>query len=122
MRLRKKEKPDWFSKADEICFPSDFGISDEDEPEGSYKVPGGRKRRNKNLKDMIWFNGILPGPVGQFCKGLCFTSVYEFRNALRDFHIRTLRIFQYHRNAPNRIIVCSRREPRDVTFISMPLS
>ncbi|XP_020181711.1 uncharacterized protein [Aegilops tauschii subsp. strangulata] len=49
------EKADWFPEADEKWFPDDYGISDEeDEPEGSYKLPSGRKRRNKKLKDMIW--------------------------------------------------------------------
>ena len=107
----KMEKPDWLPEADEKCFPGDYGISDEeDEPEGSYKLPSGRKRRNMKLKERVWFNPKLPNPEEQFCKGLCFTSVYEYRDALRDFHIRTLRNFQYHRNAPDRIIVwCSER-------------
>ena len=107
----KMEKPDWLPEADEKCFPGDYGISDEeDEPEGSYKLPSGRKRRNMKLKERVWFNPKLPNPEDQFCKGLCFTSVYEYRDALRDFHIRTLRNFQYHRNAPDRIIVwCSER-------------
>ena len=109
--VEKMEKADWFPEADEKCFPGDYGISDEeDEPEGSYKLPSGRKRRNKKLKDRIWYDHKLQGPVEQFCKGLCFITVYEFRDALRDFHIRTLRNFQYHRNAPDRIIVwCSER-------------
>ena len=51
------EKPDWLPEADEKCFPGDYGISDEeDEPEGSYKLPSGRKRRNMKLKERVWFN------------------------------------------------------------------
>ena len=107
----KKEKPDWFPEADEFCFPGDPGISDEeDEIKGAFKLPSGRKRRLKKMKERVWFNEKLPDPQEQFCKGLCFTNVYVFRDALRDFHIRTLRNFQYHRNAPDRIIVwCSER-------------
>ncbi|XP_073355565.1 uncharacterized protein [Aegilops tauschii subsp. strangulata] len=109
--VEKKEKPDWFPKADEFCFPGDPGISDEeDEIEGAFKLPSGRKRRLKKMKERVWFNEKLPDPQEQFCKGLCFTNVYVFRDALRDFHIRTLRNFQYQRNAPDRIIVwCSER-------------
>lgn len=104
--VEKKEKVDWFPEADKKRFPDDYGISDEeDEPEGSYKLPSGRKRRNKKLKDMIWYDQKLQRPVEQFCKGLCFITVYEFRDALKDFHIRTLRNFHYHRNALDRIIV-----------------
>jgi len=116
--VEKMDRADWFPEADEKCFPGDYGISDEeDEPEGSYKLPSGRKRRNKKLKDRIWYDHKLQGPVEQFCKGLCFTTVYEFRDALRDFHIRTLRNFQYHRNAPDRIIVwCSERAAQGCDF------
>ena len=109
--VQKEVKPDWFPEADEFCFPGDVGITDEEEePEGAFKLASGRKRVLKKSKDRVWFNEKLPDPHEQFCKGLCFTSVYEYRDALRDFHIRTLRNFQYHRNAPDRIIVwCSER-------------
>ena len=69
------------------------------------------------LKEWVWFDAKLPDPEELFCKGLCFTSVYEFRDALRDFHIRTLRNFQYHINALDRIIVwCSERAAQGCDF------
>ena len=35
----------------------------------------------------------------------------EFREALRNFHVRTLRNFEYHRNEPTRVIAwCSDRK------------
>ena len=98
--VQKEVKPDWFPEEDEFCFPGDVGISDEEEePDGAFKLASGRKRVLKKSKDRVWFNEKLPDPHEQFCKGLCFTTVYEVRDALRDFHIRTLRNFQYHRNA-----------------------
>ena len=75
----------------------------------------------KKSKDRVWFNEKLPDPHEQFCKGLCFTTVYEFRDALRDFHIRTLRNFQYHRNALIGLLFGAQREPMDVIFISVHL-
>lgn len=101
--------PDWVSEADEFCFPGDFGISDEeDETEGAYKLPSGRKRRPNKVKYRVWFDESLPDAHEQLCKGLCFKHVYQFKEALRDFHIRTSRNFQYHRNTPSRITVwCS---------------
>ena len=38
-------------------------------------------------------------------------NVVEFREALRNFHVRTLRNFEYHKNEPTRVIAwCSDRK------------
>ena len=94
---------DFVPEDDEFCFPGDDGIShsDEDVP----VLPSGRKRRLKKKKERKWYDPAAPGAHEQLCKDLCFTYVYEFRNALRDYHVRTLRNFEYHRNDPLRIIV-----------------
>ncbi|KAE8791701.1 hypothetical protein D1007_33832 [Hordeum vulgare] len=98
---------DFVSKHDEYCFPGDVGISDS---EGEVPtLPSGRKRRLKKKKkkkmERKWYDPVLPDAHEQLCRGLCFTNVYEFRKALRNYHVRTLRNFQYHRNEPTRIIV-----------------
>ncbi|XP_020147897.1 uncharacterized protein [Aegilops tauschii subsp. strangulata] len=94
---------DFVTEPDEYCFPGDVGISDSD---GEVpRLPSGRKRRLKKKKERKLYDPNLPDAPKQLCKDLCFTNVYEFRKALRNFHVRTLRNFQYHRNEPTRIIV-----------------
>ena len=69
------------------------------------------KISKKKMKERVYFDPSIPNSHLLLCKSLCFDSVYQFREALRDFHIRTLRSFHYHRNTPTRIIVwCSQRE------------
>ncbi|KAM3390893.1 hypothetical protein ACQJBY_012486 [Aegilops geniculata] len=69
------------------------------------------KSSKKKMKERVYFDPSIPNSHLLLCKSLCFDSVYQFREALRDFHIRTLRSFHYHRSTPTRIIVwCSQRE------------
>ena len=100
---------DFVPEADEYCFPGDVGISDSDGE--TPRLPSGRKRRLKKKKERKWYDPKVPDAHEQLCKDLCFTNVYEFRKALRNFHVRTLRNFQYHRNEPSRVIVwCPERK------------
>lgn len=43
--------------------------------------------------------------LAQFCKKLCISDVYQFRRALRDYHIKLSRNFQYRRNCRDKVIV-----------------
>jgi hypothetical protein len=113
--VEKKRFEDWFPEADEFCFAGDAGISDEEE-EDEVELPYLMKKpktksSKKKMKERVYFDPSIPNSHLLLCKSLCFDSVYQFREALRDFHIRTLRSFHYHRNTPTRIIVwCSQRE------------
>src|ERR1041385_65736 len=93
---------DFVPEDDEFYFPGDDGISHSDE---DVPILLARRKRRLNKKERKWYDPAAPGAHEQLCKDLCFTNVYEFRNALRDYHIRTLRNFEYHRNTPIRIIV-----------------
>ncbi|KAE8781015.1 Protein FAR1-RELATED SEQUENCE 5 [Hordeum vulgare] len=94
---------DFVPDEDEVCFLGDVDISDSDEDVPV--LPSGRKRRLKKKKEMTLYDPLLPDAHEQLCKDLCFTNVLEFRKALRNYHVRTLRNFQYHRNEPKRVIV-----------------
>ena len=99
---------DYVPEADEYCFPGDFGISDE---EDAPRLPSGRKSRKKQKKERRWYDPSRPDAHEQFSMHLCFENVVEFREALRNFHVRTLRNFEYHRNEPTRVIAwCSERK------------
>nr|XP_040251378.1 uncharacterized protein LOC120968558 [Aegilops tauschii subsp. strangulata] len=92
--VEKKRFEDWFPEADEFCFAGDAGICDEEE-EDEVELPYLMKKpKTKSSKKKM---------------------KERFREALRDFHIRTLRSFHYHRNTPTRIIVCIRAENTKVT-------
>ena len=100
---------DYVPEADEFVFPGCDGVSeDEDLVEC---LPSGRKKRYKKKKERVWYDSSLPLAHEQLSKGLCFTTVYELRKALRNYHVRILRNFEYHRNDPQRVIVwCTQRE------------
>ena len=100
---------DFVPEADEFCFPGDEGISDEEDD--APRLPCGRKRKLKKKKERIWYDSSRPDAHEQFRIHLCFLNVVEFREALRNYHVRTLRNFEYHRNDPSRIIAwCSDRK------------
>ncbi|KAE8805879.1 MATE efflux family protein 3, chloroplastic [Hordeum vulgare] len=70
-----------------------------------------RKRRLKKKKERRWYDPSLPDTHEKFAMHLCFQNVMEFREALQNFHVRTLRNFEYHENEPNRVIAwCSDRK------------
>ncbi|KAE8816624.1 Protein FAR1-RELATED SEQUENCE 5 [Hordeum vulgare] len=100
---------DFVPEADEYCFPGDDGISDEEDYE-PIRLPS-RRRRTLNKKERIWYDTSRHDAHEQFRIYLHFENVVEFREALRNYHVRTLRNFEYHRNDPSRIIAwCSDRE------------
>ena len=43
---------------------------------------------------------------------LCFRDVYQFREALSRLHIVQVRNFHFHRNTPDRIIVCCKQKEK----------
>ncbi|XP_073352040.1 uncharacterized protein [Aegilops tauschii subsp. strangulata] len=102
--------PDFIPSDDSACFPGDYGISDSDDESG-LPLPCGRKSQAKRARTRIWYDETKPDAHDQLCLSMCFTDVYQFRRALRNFHIRILRNFQYHRNCKDRIIVhCKERD------------
>ncbi|KAE8808259.1 Protein FAR1-RELATED SEQUENCE 5 [Hordeum vulgare] len=111
--VEHKQIEDWFPEAGEFCFAGDSGMSDEEE-EDENELPyllKKAKSNKKKMKDRVWFDPSIPNSHLLLCKSLCFESVYQFKEALRDFHIRTLRSFHYHRNSLTRIIAwCSQKE------------
>lgn len=93
---------------DEYCFPGDDGIIDEEE-DAPALLPYGRKRRLKKKNERRWYDPSMSDAYEQFCKHLCFYDVTEIRYALRNYHVRTLRNFEYHGNEPSWVIVwCSK--------------
>lgn len=82
---------DFVPEADEYCFLGDVGISDSDGE--TPRLPSGRKRRLKKKKERKWYDPKAPDAHERLCKDLCFTNVYEFRKALGNYHVRTLRNF-----------------------------
>jgi hypothetical protein len=73
-------------------------------------LPSGNKRRLKKMKKRVWYDANRENAHEQFDVKLCFTDVYQFRVALRNFHIAQLRNYHLHRNTPNRIIAeCSEK-------------
>jgi hypothetical protein len=96
--------------AEEEVSPDELESSDDDGFVAKYALPSGAKRRLKKIKKRVWYDDSRADANEQFAKHLCFTDVYQFRVALRNFHIAQLRNFAYHRNTPDRIIVkCSEK-------------
>jgi hypothetical protein len=95
---------DFVPSSDEDNSPGDVGDSDDGFTK-KHKIPCGRKRKLKKLKKRVWYDPHRDDAHLQFCKKLCFKDVYEFRVALRNYHIAQLRNFAYHRNTPQSIIV-----------------
>ena len=95
--------------SDEGSMNEDMGDTDDDgHVQLSYALPSGSKRRLKKLKRRQWYDPSRSDAELQFAIKLCFKDVYEFRIALRNYHIAQLRNFGYHRNNSDRIIVhCS---------------
>ncbi|KAE8787621.1 Protein FAR1-RELATED SEQUENCE 5 [Hordeum vulgare] len=93
----------------------DFGFSDEEEVS---RLPSGRKIRLKKKKERRWYDPSLPDAHEQFAMHLCFQNVVEFREALQNFHVSTLRNIEYHRNEPTRVIAwCSHRKQGCVFYM-----
>ena len=96
---------DFLPSNDEDIESDDFCDSADDFLEKKSELASGKKRRLKKLKKRVWYDPSRANPCEQFALKLCFTDVYEFRVALRNFHIAQLRNYAFHRNAPSRIIV-----------------
>ncbi|KAM0821169.1 hypothetical protein ACQ4PT_031071 [Festuca glaucescens] len=104
---------DFVPSSDEDNSPGDVGDSDDDGFTKKHKLPCGRKRKLKKLKKRVWYDPHRADAHLQFCKKLCFKDVYEFRVALRNYHIAQLRNFAYHRNTPTSIIVTCTAKGKD---------
>ncbi|KAM0914332.1 hypothetical protein ACQ4PT_011539 [Festuca glaucescens] len=82
--------------------------SDDDVFVSNFVLPSGAKRRLKKMKKRVWYDHSKADAHEQFALKLCFRDVYQFRVALRNFHIAQLRNYAFHRNTRDRIIVeCS---------------
>ncbi|CAM0945121.1 unnamed protein product [Alopecurus aequalis] len=103
--LEDADSDDFKPSSDEDSSPSELGSSDDDGRAKKMKLTCARRRKTKKLKKRQWYDPNRADPQQQFCLKLCFKDVYEFRIALRNFHITQLRDFAYHRNTPSRIIV-----------------
>ncbi|KAE8791355.1 Protein FAR1-RELATED SEQUENCE 5 [Hordeum vulgare] len=105
--------PDFIPSNDSGIFPGDYGISDSNDEAGleGIPLPCGRKSQAKRAKPRQWYDEKRPDAREQLCLKLCFTDVYQFRKALRNYHIRILRNFHYHGNCKDMIIVwCTERD------------
>jgi hypothetical protein len=108
---------DWAPSDDE---EEDGYIKDEDD-DGfeplAFVLPKGRKSRAKKQPPRVWYDQNREIPEQQFILKLCFTDVYQFREALCRLHIVQVRNFHYHRNSPERIIVwCKEKEKYNCQF------
>ena len=70
-----------------------------------FVLPSRNKRNIKKTQKRKWYDPDIAFPEEQFDNKLCFKDVYEFRVALRNYHIAQLRNYQFHRNSPKRVIV-----------------
>ncbi|KAE8787627.1 hypothetical protein D1007_38449 [Hordeum vulgare] len=98
---------DFIPSDDSGCFRGDYGISDSNDEAGieAIPLPCGRKSQAKRDKIRKWYDETRRDAHEQLCLKLCFTDVYQFRRALRNYHIRILQNFHYHRSCKDRIIV-----------------
>jgi hypothetical protein len=105
--------------SDEESSPDEVADSDDDGFVSKFVSASGRKRRLKKMKKRVWYDENRANPHEQIGMKLCFTDVYQFRRALRTYHIAQLRNFQYWRNDSDRIIVlCPRAEDGCPFYIS----
>ena len=87
-----------------------LGFLGEEEDDGleplPFVLPNGRKSRANKQPKRVWYDETRENPEQQFRLKLCFKDVYQFRQALCQLHIAQVRNFHYHKNGPDRIIVC----------------
>ncbi|KAK1646972.1 hypothetical protein QYE76_064777 [Lolium multiflorum] len=102
--------------SDEESSPDEVADSDDDGFVSKFVPASGRKRRLKKMKKRVWYDETRANPHEQIGMKLCFTDVYQFRRALRTYHIAQLRNFQYWRNDSDRIIVFCPREDDGCPF------
>ncbi|CAM0882313.1 unnamed protein product [Alopecurus aequalis] len=97
--------PEFVPSADEESSPDELGSSDDDGMIQKFQLASGKKRKKlKKFQKRNWYDPNRADAQMQFAIKLCFKDVYEFRVALRNFHITQLRNYAYHRNTPTRII------------------
>jgi hypothetical protein len=107
----KVEDKYFMPTSDEDSSPDELGDSEDDGFVPRFVLPNGRKRKLKKIKKRVWYDESRADPHEQMALKVCFTDVYQFRRALRTFHIAQLRNFAYWRNNSDRIIVhCSERK------------
>lgn len=91
--------------SDEDSSPDELGDNDDDGFVSKFVPASGRKRRLKKMKKRVWYDETRANPHEQIALKLCFNDVYQFRRALRTYHIAQLRNFEYWRNDSDTIIV-----------------
>ena len=96
--------PDFVPSSDEANSCDDLADSDDDGAELAHVLPSGLRSKLKKQKKRVWYDASRADPGEQFCVQLCFKDIWEFRTALRNYHIAQLRDFKFHRNEPSRII------------------
>ncbi|KAK1650008.1 hypothetical protein QYE76_067813 [Lolium multiflorum] len=102
--------------SDEESSPDELADSDDDGFVSKFVPASGRKRRLKKMKKRVWYDETRANPHEQIGMKLCFTDVYQFRRALRTYHIAQLRNFQYWRNDSDKIIVLCPRADKGCPF------
>ncbi|CAM0944733.1 unnamed protein product [Alopecurus aequalis] len=91
--------------SDEECSHDELHDGDDDGYVKKIVLTSGMKRRLKKLKKRQYYDPTRADAHDQFAIKLCFKDVYEFRVALRNYHIAQLRNFRFHRNNSDRVIV-----------------
>jgi hypothetical protein len=106
------EPEDFLPSGDEDCHSDELvGSDDDDGWVKKFVLPSGKGRRQVKVKKRVWYDEAREDAHEQFALKLCFRDVYQFRVALRNYHIAQLRNFSYHRNNPDSIIVeCSEKK------------
>ena len=72
---------------DDDSSPDDLPDSDDDGFVPKWVLLSGQKRRVKKLKKRVWYDESRADAHQQFALKLCFIDVYQFRIALRNYHI-----------------------------------
>jgi hypothetical protein len=102
--LEEEEEYNFLPSPDEETY-DDLPDSEDDGFVPKFLLQSRRKSRAKKLKKRIWYDETRENAHEQFAIKLCFRDVYQFRVALRNYHIAQLRNYAYHRNNPDSIIV-----------------
>jgi hypothetical protein len=96
--------------SDEYISPGDPGDSDDDGREENFPLASGKKMRVKKPKKRVWYAESRANPHEKICLESTFIDAYQFRIALRTFHIAYPRNFEHHRNNKDMIIAkCSEK-------------
>ncbi|CAM0877694.1 unnamed protein product [Alopecurus aequalis] len=104
--------------SDEDSNPENLGDSDDDGYVQGFVNRSGLPRRMKKMKKRQWYDPNREDADQQLSLKMCFKDVYEFRVALRNYHIAQLRGFQYHRNCSDRVIVLCKNTKVTINWLA----